>query len=445
MRNNNYTPLLLFFSLSTLFYSCTKVDVTFEADGNNTDPNITYLEDYKVDVSTYKLDSFITSGHSVFMLGTHNDTSFAKISSNSYAEVEIPLNNTVKDKDVIFDSLVLVLLPNGKYYGDTSSSFKLSVYELQQNIENEDTLDNSYYYPRKFAYGLLPGLLPIGSTTTTIRPNRNKEISIRLSDAIGQDWLYKLKRNKDEIQSQDDFRDFFKGVCITTDSLFNNILYYFTSGANNVLIRLHYKEMGTILTDKVIGFPYRSVKQFNNITYNYSNSPFAIFSPYKKQVKNSSLMRGKTYVSNNIPCYSKITFPNILALKELYPYVKILKAELEIKPAPGTFSYPYQIPATLRMYTSNRDNNFDAQLADATGQQAQTGNLFIDDLYGEKTKYTFDVTNFVNDILKEGRFSTKALFLGTNSQLEDNETSRLVINEQENPNGIKLKLYVLGL
>lgn len=424
-----------------LFCACQKTDVTFQDDGNTTDPNIIYLEDYKVDIATYKLDSFVTSGHGTFMLGTHTDTSFGKISSDSYTEIQIPASNPVLGKDVTFDSLVLVLKPTGAYYGDTVNPLKLAVHQVYEPIENEDTTDNNFYYPRHMTYGFRP----IGSTITTVKPNKTKEISIRLSDGIGDDWLFNLKRGNDEIKSQDKFRDYFNGLCILSDTVFNKTVFYFNAGDSNVFIKLYYKERGITLTEKVIVFGYRNEKQFNNISYNFTNTPFAIFPKYKKQVKPSSAMNKKAYVSNNIPCFTKITFSNLLALKELHPYVKILKAELEIKPAPGTFSYPYSIPSTLQMYTSNSDNNLDGVLMDETGQSQQTGNLYIDELYGEKTNYSFNITNFVNEILAEGRFSSKALFLSTTKQNGDTETSRLVINEQGTANGIKLKLYVLGL
>jgi hypothetical protein len=442
MKTSCYNSLLLYIAILLILHSCDKADISFEDDGNATDPNITYVDNNEVKIETYKLDSFVNSGRNVFMLGSHYDSLFAKISSNSFAEIEIPAENPVKDKEVLLDSLVLILVPNGNYYGDTTAAISLSVHRLQQKIENDsDTLDNRFFYPRTFVYD--PS--PIGTTTSLVFPRKKKELSIRLSDAIGADWLLKLKGDKNEVESQYEFRKYFNGICIRTDSLVNNTIYYFNSTANNAIIRLHYKEKNVFLTNKVLEFKYRSASQFNNIVYNYSKTPFAVFSPYKKQVKSSSSMKNRAYVSNNIPCYVKITFPNLLSLKELYPYIKIIRADLEIKPAPGTFSYPYSLPGVLQMYTSNGDNLFNDVLRDPVTSDPQTGNLVIDRLYGDKTLYTFNVTNFVNDVLQEGRFSEKAIFLSTNAGLEDAESSRLIINEPGGRNGIKLKLYVLGL
>jgi len=437
MMNKNHSTFYLIGFLCLPLFSCNKVDVTFADNATENDPNVSYHEDYKVDIATLKLDSFATSGHNVFMLGTHTDSSFGKISANSYAEIQLPSGNSLNGKNVVFDSLELALTPNGNFYGDTSTVFRLSVYQLAENIESND--NSRYYYPRTLAFDPVA----IGQTTTTVRPAGKKELTIRLPDAIGQEWLTKFKNNAGEIQSQDKFRDYFKGICITTDSLFNNTMYYFTP-PDSTLIRLHYREKGTTVVDKILQFKYITAKQFNNIRYNFTGTPFASFSSYKKQVTNSDVMAQRAYINNNIPCYTKITFPTLLSLKELYPYIKVIKAELEIRPAPGTYNYPYTLPPGLQIYVSNSDNNLNGNLQDVSGK-VQNGNLAIDDLYGENTKYTFDVTNFVTAVLNEGTFSTKAILVGPASQLNDNETSRLVINEQQDQNGIKLKLYVLGL
>ena len=124
------------------FYSCDKVNITFTGNSTAGDPNVIYLDNNKVNISTMKLDSFSTAGGQVFMIGTHFDSSFGKISADSYSEVQIPASNTVKGLNVIFDSLQLVLMPNGNFAGDTNSVYKISVYRLDENI-NIPTINGS--------------------------------------------------------------------------------------------------------------------------------------------------------------------------------------------------------------------------------------------------------------------------------------------------------------
>ncbi|MBX9784808.1 MAG: DUF4270 domain-containing protein [Chitinophagaceae bacterium] len=436
--------LLACISISMLLVSCYKTNVVFEDNDVLNDPNLSFFDTYKVDIATYKTDSFITSGGRVLMLGTHNDTLFSKLTAETYAEIAIPVNNPVSDinaNNILFDSIVLVLAPTGNYYGDTMMPLSLSVHELTEPLENEEEEDNTYYYPRSFA----SKTAAMGQTIiTNLRPGRKKEITIRLPDTLGQDLLNKLRRNADEISTQDEFRDYFKGICIKGDSNFNKTIYYFGAGAGDKLFRIYYRERDVFLTEKTVEFGYVTVKQFNHIIQNNKVTPFSGFRPFKKEVIASAKMNGRAYLSNNIPSYMKITFPQLLSLKEIAPFVRVIKAELEVKPSPGTYRYPYKLPPQLNLVTSNADNSFDNFILGLNGN-IQNGNLVVDNLYGKDTRYTFDITSFINTVINEGRYSTKALFLGINATGFSTESQRLIINEQSSTDGIKLKLYVLGL
>jgi hypothetical protein len=433
--SKHYILLLLAF----IVFGCAKTPVTFEDTGNTDDPDIVYYEDFNMQLSTYKTDSFVTSGYNSFMLGTHHDPQFAKITASSYAEILIPNENPVEDKDVIFDSLVLTLVPTGAYYGDSALPLKLSVHELSEKLENEDTADTRMYYPRKFAYSSTP----LATAIVQIKPSRREEITVRLPDAIGRDWLDKMKRTRNEVDGQFNFRKFFNGICIKTDSNANQSLFYF-SGAGNTLLRLYYKERGITLKEKELNFGYVTSTQYNQLYFNYNNTVFASFPQFRSREKISTEMGGRAYISNNIPSHARLEFPFLLSLKEQHPYVRIVSAILEIKAAPGTANYPYQLPPQLAIYASLDDYNFSGTIPDRT-DLPQNGNLFIDQLYGEDTRYRFDVTNYVNQILREGRFSTKAIFISAATSSPVTESSRLIINDQRGRNGIRLKLYVLGL
>lgn len=423
--------------------SCQKVDIQFEDTDKMNDPNITFYDSYQVNISTYKTDSFPTSGSNLFALGTHADSFITKLYSEAYTEISIPAANPVINQDVLFDSLVLVLKPTGNYYGDTTLPLKLSVFTLEENIENEEEGSDTYYYPRSFT----KSSTPIGQITIqNLKPKKQSEISIRLSDQLGIDLLRMLNRNRDTIQSQTEFRKFLKGICIVPDSNFCQTLYYFSPYDSAGLLRLHYKERGVVSTGKVISFESLSNKQFNHFIQNSSQTPFAIFRNFKREEIPSSSTGSKAFLSNNMPSYIKVTFPNLLALKETFDYMKIVKAELEIKPSPGSYRYPYDLPKELRMILSLGDNRFDGGiLMDASGSEEQTGNLVIDHLYGQETRYSFDITTYLNVLLQEGKYSTKSLFLSLTSASNYASSDRLVINEQKSRDGIKLKLYVLGL
>lgn len=429
------------FMIALLCSGCFKTPLPIEENVQTYDPDIVYLDNYKIDLATYKTDSFVTSGHNVFMVGTHTDSAVTKMSTDAYLEVELPSVNPVKDRAVLFDSLVIKLNTTGNYYGDTLLAYRLNIFRLTQNIENDDEADSIFFYPRRFSREAGP----MAQVNMMIKPVRKKEFTVRLPDSLGIAWMQKLKNDHDDIQSQYNFRNYFKGLCLATDSSFNQNLFFFTTGSDKNIIELHYREQNAISTAKVLSFPYRSTRQFNNIQFNHAGLFFSSFNLFRKQLRSSAATGGKAVVSNFIPSFAKITFPDLLSVKELHPYLKIVKATLEIKPSGQTAHYPYKLPPQLTMHVSNGDNRFDGVLSDLTGQQQQTGNLAIDDLYGRETKYSFDVTQYINQLLSEGNYSNKALFLGVAVGKGDTDAQRLIINSENGSSGIKLKLYVLGL
>jgi hypothetical protein len=437
MRKIFLLCILIWFS----FFSCIKAPLEFVDNTPANDPNITFLDNYEVELATYQLDSFVTSSHSVFTIGYHADSLFGKINAGSYVQVDLPADNPVKDKNVSFDSLVIILKPNGSYYGDTLAPFSMKVHRLLQNIKDEDDDGASYYNTAKFEYD--PFLL--GGKNTSIRPLKDTAIIIRLSDALGRELLNKLKNDDADVETNADFIDYFKGLYLETDSVLCNTLYYFTAAVPNNILRVHYHLNSTFSQEKYIDFPFNVSKQFNSISHSHAGTDLAVFTPFKNQLKKTNLTGHKAYLHSNMAAYIKIGFPTLLSVKELYPYVKVMKAELVITPSPGTYRYPYQLPPVLNVYTTDENNRLNSLLPDFTGQNAQTGNLFTDELYGDKTKYTFDVTGYISNLISEGRFSKSALMLVPSSGVSDAQLQRLVINDQSLNKGIQLKLYVLGL
>lgn len=424
------------------FSSCIKVplplsDNTATAD----DPNISYFDNYEIELSTYKIDSFPTSGTSIFTVGYHRDSLFGTVNCSAYAQIDLPSTNPLKNNTVSYDSLVLMIRPNGDYYGDSLIPFRIKAHRLLEKIANDDESNNSYYNPRDFLYDPLS----IGSYTSTVRPKRRSTINIRLSDILGKELLLKLKNDNTDIQDNNRFVNYFNGICLTSDTTITNAIYYFKPDSANTIMRLHYHLTGTFSEQKYLDFPFSTPKQFNHIEYNHSGTNLSAFTPYKKQLKNSHLTGNKAYLHTNTGSFIKIRFPSILRLKELSPYVKVMKAELVIAPSPATFKYPYWLPNTLNLYTTDESNTLKFQLADNFFQLPLTGNLHIDELYGDKTKYTYDITSYINSLIEEGPFSKSALMLVPSTTALSSELQRLVINNQSLTKSIQLKLYLLGL
>lgn len=432
-------PLFLVFFTSILL-GCTKATIDFVDNTNTGDPDIVYIDTFKVQLATYKTDSFATSGHEVFMIGRHHDSLFGELEANSYAQVLLPESNPVQDKTVLFDSLIMIMKPSGNYYGDTLNPITIRIHQLSEKIKNEDESETIFFNPRKFAYRQQL----LGSTTVQIRPGRSTEIKIRLSDTLGRELLNKFRTNHADIQNADNFFNYFKGVYITGSNT-NNNLFYFKGLDKNVILQLHYRLNANSSQKNTIDFAFNSSNQFNQIVHQPLSSPLSAFSTYKKQLRESKITANKAFLHSNIGTLIKISFPSVLTVKDLHPYVKILKAELVIRPQSDSYRYPYKIPEQLNLYTTNDNNDLISTLKDAGGEDNLTGNLVNDRLFPEKTQYTFDITQYINALLAEGRFSKSALMLSPASLYSDQETQRLIVSDQTIDKTIQLKLYVLGL
>lgn len=422
--------------------SCEKVNVTFGAEVLETDPNITYFDNYKVDVATFKYDSFRTNSNEEFVMGYHFDPVFGIVKAGTFAQVSLPSTNTIGGTTlpVVYDSLELIIKRSGELYGDSSRPIRINIYQLTENINNSS--GDYYYNTSSFSYNPAP----IGQQTISLYGRAGTSIHIKLSDVLGQDLFAKFKNKSDEISTQEKFINYFKGIYLNTDSVITNSLAYFSVLDDSALIRLTYHENGTYPEKKQLDFTYTKDRQFNNISFRHLNPNFSAFINKKAQVIPSSSSGDQSFLNSNLGSAVRITFPTLLNLKELYPYIKVVRAILVVKPDSASYSFPYQLPASLNLYSTDATNTLGLGIyySDYTSG-LQTGNLFIDYLYGENTNYIYDITSFINTKITDGQFSTSALLLYPSLDNLDGGIQRLIVNNKNNKHSIQLKLYVLGL
>jgi uncharacterized protein DUF4270 len=431
----------------SLFVSCDKVNIPFGNSLQTGDPNLSYFDTYKVSVQTLQIDSFITSGKQTFTIGYNKDTAFGTIHAGSYVQLNLPAKNPLFNQDVSFDSLQIILKPQGSYYGDTTLPFLFKVYQVSEPIQNTPTISDPnaspiFYNPRNFAFNPTP----IGQNTVRVYPKRGDSVIIRLADAVGQDMLNKFKTADINVSTQAYFQNYFNGLYIDVDSSATNTLYNFSSFNNSVVVRLYYKLHGAAVVQSHLDFTYTVANQFNHINYNHAGTPLAAFTPFQdRQLINSAQTGNHAYYNSSTGYFVKISFPDILNLKTLYSYVRVVGAQLIIPQSPSMYVYPYKLPTPLYLFQTD-DNNAAGSVIYGVDGNAQNGNLFVDNQYGQSTQYTYDVTNFITELLSQNNTSSGlALLLAPTNSLGDLSLERLIINDQTLTKDIQLKLYVLGI
>ncbi|MFT4092915.1 MAG: DUF4270 family protein [Niabella sp.] len=431
------------FILLGIFCSCQKTEIVFQDSKVTDDPNVTYWDNYAVSLSTYKTDTFATTSDSVFVIGTHSDPYFGKLNTESYTEIVRPTENPFRDQDVVFDSAAIVLIPNGHYYGDTTLPFKINVYKLTEKLSADTATSETYYNPSKTAYD---NSTVVASYNSLVKPTKQDTVFVKITSDLGEDLFNQLKNNTSVVKNQNAFRTYLNGLAFTSDSTSNDAVYQFMSGPSGGLIRIYYRLNGLYSEKKYFDLTYYAAKQYNHLGFDYSGSSLSAFSPLTTKLVAASEMDNKALLSNYVPTYVKVEFPDILNIKDTYPYIKVLQAVLEIRVNKTLNDYPYFIPDNLMMYISNQRNQFSSYLLTSDGSSVQAGSLSVNDLVSNGTKYYFDITSYINTIIDEGVYSTKALFLSPYSNSYYSQTSRLVVDNSDTTDpDIRLKLYVLGL
>lgn len=426
-----------------MLLSCNKAVVNFGEEALTDDPNIIYTDTMTVNLATYQMDSFATSGDTIFITGIHMDSLLGKYEAKAFMQVNIPATNNLNDcNNCIFDSLVFISRFLGSYMGDTTEAFTINVHRLNQQMIVEET--SIGYNTSSFTFDAAS----LGTTTfTNPRPSAKNLASVKLSNQFGHELFEMLKRNSDTVNDAKLFYKYFKGLAFTGSGVNEKSIYYFSPAeiGSNIVMKLYYRQNGSAPVQASIDFPITPfIFQFNAFSYDKSGTPLSAFIPKKKQVISSTLTENMTFLHGNSGLFPHLTIPALLSLKELHPYIKVVKAELEITPSLSNYANGsgYQLPPAIALYQINEDKNLGGVLYDVSGSVVQTGNLVIDYLYHKDTRYTYDLTGYVNNVLDNGIFSQRSLVLLPFSNTYEN---RLILNNAINNKSVKLKLYVLGL
>lgn len=423
--------------LFVLLHSCQKADVYYGEPDYTNDPDVTFYNNFETETGTYKVDSFVTSGKQLFTVGYHNDVFMGVTTAASFAELQLPGENPVANAGVVFDSLQLILVPNGNFYGDSTVPFTFNVFRLSQNIRSKT--DVNFYNSSSFTYMADK----IGSQTVNLSNKTGNALSVRMSDALGKELLEKFVTSAVEVSDSSNFYQYFKGIYITADSVTTKAVASFSSGTGT-LMRLTYHEKGLYASYKHLDFAYTNNRQFNRIQFRATNPNLSAVVTGKSQLLDSEVTGGYSYLNSSFGSYIRVGFPSLLTLKEKHPNMRVLSAVMLVKPHSSTWTLPYRLPAAVNIYSTDNTNMPVTAFTnnDASNPVLLTGNLVIDQLNGKDTYYSYDITSFVNSKIAEGQFSKSAILLAPATSGFNDGFHRLILQGE---NSIQLKLYVLGL
>jgi hypothetical protein len=434
----SFIPVIVISFIIFLAAGCQKTAIQYgEQYVDNGVTNIILVDSISPVVSTIFKDSVVTSLGNSLLVGSYTDSYFGKTSASTYLQLAPPaladlLNNAQ------YDSMALLMKCNGTYYGDTSAPVTFNVNQLSQEIklaEGQSYFFNTSSFPVNST--------TLGSRSFRLRPLTGDSANIRLDDAKGQE-LYNMIKNKSAILKDNIlFTDYFKGLQVSAAT--NNNVFSFK---DSVVMRLYYHQTDISRESKYFDFTfYNKPLQFNHISADRSGTPLAALNTQNNEL--SSVATGNTgYLQPATGIYLKIGFPYIRKLLERTDFIKIIRADLIVKPLQNSYNGFYPLPPVL--YGAQTDGANEAGTAISavvSGAAAtETGNLSIDAVYGTNTNYTYDVTSYLQQEITVAAINKNGLLLIPPGDTRFSSLNRLVIGDVQNvKNKLQLNVYYISV
>ena len=394
--------ILILNAFFIILIACAENDEYFNlgSDFLESNTNIIMIDTFRVNLSTLIIDSLPTSAIDTLIIGNYKDDVFGRISCNSYFEFGLPEAIDIHDDD-IYDSVTLSMEYTGYSFGDTLLPIPFSVHLLTEELELRET--NYLYNTSKFAYTETP----LANCSLIPRPANSEEsnVQFKLDDTFGEELFELLKDDDDLVNSESAFIQHFKGIAIVSDTTTSNSLVSFISSDATININVHYHRSNELsILDITTAFPLvNSDKQFFCINHDFSGTLLEKISNQREDIP-SSVMEGKAFVQGGIGLMTKIQFPTMNDFL-LFENSFILKAELFIRPAAGTYNL-IDLPESIYLYHTNKNNDLGSALYNSDGSVLAP--LFsYDEFYHDETYFQFDITEFIKDELSDLYFDTE--------------------------------------
>lgn len=426
-----------------LHTGCKKAYIQFgEQFVDNNYTNVVMIDTISPVISTVFRDSVVTSQTGKLLLGSYRDPLFGRISASTFFVVSNPSTTPEFHISAVYDSMVLKMVGDSTFYGDTTVVQQLQVQQLSEMIVFPDGQTSLYDNSDYSAYNTI-----LGTGSVSILPSRKDTVSIKLSDTKGLEIWNLIQQKAVEVSTATDFEHYFNGLKISPQNTATNAaIYGFT---DTVIIRMYYHEANPYLVQKYIDFSLTgSNKQFNQIQYDRSGTALDIAIPDNKEIA-SSLLNNATYIQPLTRVIMKIRFPSVRdAILQRTDYLQLMSAELTMYPLGGSYNYNYMLPPQLAGYVTDVNNGIGSALGTngiIGSSSAQYGDLVTDWLYGQDTYYKYDVTGYVQELMNASGDNTSGLLFTPPSPAYNTTFNRVAFGNNMSEKPMKLKLYYISV
>lgn len=405
--------ILMVFALALLGFSCKKSPNTI---GNNLIDGENYIGVYHTDslpvVCHSIVDSIGTKNVSYALLGSMKDPVFGTTDAGFYTQLHLSSTDHRYGNNPVLDSLVLQLYLYG-YYGDTTTLQTVHVYEMTDTLSATASYYNYSDMPTDFtdhANGYQ--FAPRPQTTKVILANdtvNRPVIRIPLSQELGNKIM---NLDSTAYTNPDTFKEFFKGLHVTTETVNENGAVCYIGLTNNTYsqLQLYYHEAET--PNKSMRYDFYVTSNdvfFNRFNHDYTQGDAA----FVDQVVNGNQALGQqtVYLQGMGGIKTFLKFPDLEHLADTLEgcHIVINEAKLVI-PAQGLYedTVTYKAPTNYYLVSLNNDgtNSILPDFSEGAGYYGGT--------YSSKTKSVFfRISEYAEDVIL-GVKPNNGLYLGIN-------------------------------
>ena len=416
-----------------LFCSCNNEGFTLGGNLADSHTAIGIIDTVTIRVSNLvESDSVVTSGTGTAFSGRYTDPYIGTIQTNVYLEFNDVSDyelNYETDKFAWFDSITLVMRPNGNYYGDTTKYASFRIAKLVDQIKKRD--DGRLYSS---------STMPIGEQLTDtiiqvkVGTKKNKDFEITLPKSFGE-WLFKGSLNNEDAFNSSNFLKTFPGLFIGAGTA-SDCIHGLAITDSTCMLRIYYHVNSTNRENKTVNFKVNQGNSFYHLDNDKSELP-----PYNSKsdpMPSSKTGDGIGVIMSGAPMYARLEFPHLNELFSLGQIVRIQNATLYVRPVHYSFN-TVPLPPKLNIYyfdpTSNTPLSSAIRLPGSDQNAgAQDGGLPEGYQYIQKPyfpQYSFNVTDFISSQLGAVGYNKWALCLVIPQDSRENTLQRMVFGDQK--------------
>jgi hypothetical protein len=373
-----------------LLFSCNKepdlIGLNIVPDGERLGAN--YMDTATIVAYTVYEDSVATTGMSYGLVGSIYDNVFGKTTASLYSQIKMTTNAPSFGTSPVVDSVVLVM-PYYGLFGDSAALQTFRVYELSESLD----ADKKYYSNSNVAYD--PGILLAEKTflprvkdsvvvnaTTKVIP----QLRLKFNTLFGE----KILSDTANLEDNDKFVEFFKGIAITVASEENTpghgSLVSFSLLSSSSYLKMYYHNTEDTLVYN-FGITSASVR-FNR----YDHSGYDEASTELKSQLNGDTVQGaqKLFIQAFGGIKVKLRFPY---LKKWAEDKKIAINDAQLTMTNADLTAPFNAPAKLSLRAIISDT-----LQEVLPDENE-GSSYFDGTYNDFKGYRFRVSRYVQQLL----------------------------------------------